>query len=123
MQKKKILNNVIPKSNKNNLIRYMRKILLTISMALFAITMMAVPKITGQTVENMKEPLGLSVSTPHFSWKILDASANCEQQRYRILVASSAGLLSENKGDLWDSGMVSSAEQLWIPYGGKPLAD
>ena len=123
MQKKKLLNNVFQKSNKNNQKRYMRKILLTISMALFAITMMAVPKITGQTVENMKEPLGLSVSTPHFSWKILDASANCEQQRYRILVASSAALLSENKGDLWDSGMVSSAEQLWIPYGGKPLAD
>lgn len=40
---------------------------------------------------------------------------------YRILCASSEEILSEGKGDLWDTGKVASDESIHIVYEGKPL--
>jgi len=42
------------------------------------------------------------------------------QTAYQLLVASSQELLNKNQGDLWDSGQVTSAESVNIPYNGKP---
>ena len=41
---------------------------------------------------------------------------------YQVLVASSPELLSANKGDLWDSGKVTSEQSTYIPYAGVSLA-
>ena len=43
------------------------------------------------------------------------------QTGYQIIVASSPEKLDEVKADLWNSGKVESANQLWIEYGGKAL--
>ena len=43
------------------------------------------------------------------------------QSAWRIVVSSSREKLTQNDGDLWDSGRVVSSETLDIPYGGKPL--
>jgi alpha-L-rhamnosidase len=37
-------------------------------------------------------------------------------------VASSLDLLRRDRGDLWDSGRVVSADSTWVPYGGQRLA-
>ena len=101
----------------------MKKNLVTLFCLFFAMTMLAKPKAVHLMVENMSEPLGLSVSSPRFSWKISDDKRNVVQKTYRILVASRKELLAVGKADLWDSGVVDSEQQLWVPYHGKVLKD
>ena len=84
------------------------------SLALLAMTIMAKPKAVNLTVENMHQPLGLSTHAPRFSWQITDGKKSSVQKSYRILVASRPDLLSPSKADLWDSGTVTSDEQLWL---------
>jgi alpha-L-rhamnosidase len=45
-----------------------------------------------------------------------------KQTAYEILVASSPGILAHDRGDLWDSGKVTSDETTHIVYGGKTLS-
>jgi alpha-L-rhamnosidase len=71
--------------------------------------------------EYLKDPLGIDVPRPRLSW-ILDHPERCRRQSaYRILVASSPEHASAERGDLWDSGKVASAETILIPYDGAPL--
>ena len=76
-------------------------------------------------VENLDEPLGIDTDKPRFSWQIMSdkqiatphsdqGSENVRQTAYEIVV-------SDDKGELWNSGKVTSDEQLWIPYAGKQL--
>lgn len=74
-------------------------------------------------VENLTNPLGLDASSPRFSWKISSYKKNTLQTAYEIIVSSSQELLSQDKGDLWESGLVSSRQQLWVTYQGKRLPD
>lgn len=69
------------------------------------------------------EPLGIDAAHPRLSWTLQcpQALRNRHQAAYRILVASSAELLARNKGDLWDSGKVTSSEQNNVTYGGRTL--
>ena len=61
--------------------------------------------------EGLVEPLGIDNAQPHFSWKIR-SSETMEQVAYEIEVGP----------DLWQSGRVESADQVMVPYAGKPLA-
>lgn len=72
-------------------------------------------------VENMTASLGIDTDQPRFSWKIKSSRQNVVQKAYHILVASSEEALQQNRGDLWDSGDVSSDDQLWITYQGVQL--
>lgn len=72
-------------------------------------------------VENMTNPMGMDTAVPRFSWKIRSTKQNVLQTTYQILVASSREMLNRDKGDLWDSGVVPSDQQLWIAYRGLPL--
>ena len=68
-------------------------------------------------------PLGIDIPQPRLSWTLTaqpSARGQC-QTAYRILVASNAGLLKQDKGDLWDSGEVISKETIQIEYAGKRL--
>ena len=58
---------------------------------------------------------------PYFGWIMNDAKPNTLQTAYRILVASDANLLSQNQGDMWDSGRAESDNSTAIQYAGKPL--
>lgn len=73
--------------------------------------------------EGQMNPLGIDVAAPHFQWKFANTGEprGLTQQSYRILVATTSGLLSQNRGDVWDSGEVRSATTLNIPYVGEPL--
>src|SRR6185503_12067926 len=67
--------------------------------------------VAGLRCEHKDEPLALDTRAPRFSWKLaaLDpARRGLAQSAYRVLVASSDALLAEGRGDLWDSGTVSS---------------
>jgi hypothetical protein len=69
-------------------------------------------------------PLGVDVPAPRLSWIMVSTDSGrrgARQTAYRVLVASTAALLAENRGDLWDSGRVTSDQSNQLEYAGKPL--
>ncbi len=75
--------------------------------------------------EYRENPLGIDVKEPRLSWKLAAVSPlarGLAQTAYRVLVASTDSLLAENKGDLWDSGDVTSGESVHVVYAGEALA-
>jgi alpha-L-rhamnosidase len=75
----------------------------------------------GLRCEYLSNPLGIDVLTPRLSWALTPAPGVRGQSAYQILVASSAPILQSDRGDLWDSGRVTSTESTWIEYAGKEL--
>ena len=73
--------------------------------------------------EYLTNPLGIDNGIPRFSWKLKDPEPirGQKQRSYQILVASSAELLDQNKGDLWDSGQVNSNQSALVAYAGNTL--
>lgn len=72
-------------------------------------------------IEQLSNPMGIDVKMPRLSWKITSDKQDVMQTSYHILVASSPEKLAEDKGDLWDSGVVSGEASMWIAYAGKAL--
>lgn len=73
--------------------------------------------------EYLEQPLGIDIRHPRLSWQLGTTLPKRGQYQiaYQVLVASSKALLESNNGDLWDSGIVHSAESVNIDYAGKPL--
>lgn len=74
--------------------------------------------------EYLRDPIGIDIAKPRLSWKLQAIDANArglEQSAYQILVAGSQMNLSQNIGDLWDSGEVPSNQTTQISYGGETL--
>lgn len=72
--------------------------------------------------EYLDDPLGIDEPYPRLSWIMHSAKRGDAQTAYHILVASSPAILSQNEGDLWDSGTVNSSQSVQIAYAGKALA-
>ena len=73
--------------------------------------------------ESTRNPLGIDAVRPRLSWKLeaVNDARNQSQSAYRISVASTEALLEAGEADLWDSGKVASARQLFVEYEGPPL--
>ena len=71
--------------------------------------------------EYRQNPLGIDVPPPRLSWKLQSDTRGVRQHAYQVLVASSAELLSNGTGDLWDSGKVESDASAHVVYAGEPL--
>lgn len=78
------------------------------------------PTVEGLRCEYLANPLGIDVEKPRLSWILRGEARGQRQTAYRILAASSPENLMDNKGDLWDSGKVSSDQSTWVVYAGKP---
>ena len=50
--------------------------------------------------ENLKNPEGIDITTPRFSWKISYDGSNVVQTEYQIIVASSSEKLDDANADL-----------------------
>ena len=88
----------------------------------FYSSLFATISVTALKTEGMTNPLGIDALKPRFSWKIEATSEqNVLQKAYQIMVASSAEKLAKDEADMWNSGKVSTATQLWIPFSGKDL--
>ncbi|HKS97852.1 MAG TPA: family 78 glycoside hydrolase catalytic domain [Terriglobia bacterium] len=72
--------------------------------------------------EYLRNPLGLDVRQPRFSWVLGWDGRGEAQTAYQILVAGSRALIDRNQGDQWDTGRVTSEETNQIAYQGKALA-
>lgn len=73
-------------------------------------------------VEYLTNPLGIDTVSPRLSW-IMEAGKrrNVVQSAYRIIASTSLDLLTEELADLWDSGVVTTANSQHIKYAGRPL--
>src|SRR5258706_10794879 len=66
-------------------------------------------------------PMGIDVAQPRLFWQVQSNERGQSQTAYQALVMSSKELLKKSRGDLWDSGKVSSDETVNIVYAGRPL--
>jgi hypothetical protein len=86
----------------------------------------ALPAPTFLRCEDLSHPLGVDHAQPRLSWRLeaettASAPRSIAQSGYRILVATSLERLSQDDGNLWDSGVVRSAASVHVAYAGKPL--
>jgi alpha-L-rhamnosidase len=86
----------------------------------------AVAQITpvGLRCEYRTNPLAVDLVHPRLSWRFEAKGSHYGQYQtaYRLLVARSAASLAQNRGDLWDTGIVKSDETIQIAYNGSSLA-
>ena len=78
----------------------------------------------GLRTEAQTDPPAIQTAQPRLSWVPRAAAAQDTgkaQSAYRILAASSAAILAQDRGDLWDTGKVVSSRTIEIPYSGQPL--
>ena len=74
-------------------------------------------KVDGLLCENRTNPLGMDVSTPRFSWKLVSDKRNEMQSAYRVEVSEKSNF----SGQVWDSGKVKSDSSVFVTYKGQPL--
>ncbi len=79
------------------------------------------PVVSDLRCEYLKDPCGIDIQHPRLSWKIFSSQNGQKQTAYHVLVASSEKLLAEEKGDLWNTGMIESARSVHIVYRGEQL--
>lgn len=72
-------------------------------------------------VEGQVNPTNVLDPTPTLSWTYHHPN-NSPQSAYQIIIASSAELLEENTGDIWDSGVVLSSDTSTV-YDGPAFQD
>jgi alpha-L-rhamnosidase len=78
-------------------------------------------KPVGLKCESKENPMGIDAVNPRLSWNFTSQSRDQYQIAYQIIVASDMGILSQDKGNLWDSGKTTSGQSVEIKYSGKPL--
>ncbi|MBZ5545626.1 MAG: alpha-L-rhamnosidase N-terminal domain-containing protein, partial [Acidobacteriia bacterium] len=71
--------------------------------------------------EYLRDPLGIDVKLPRFSWVLEHTERGEKQTAYQLLVATRPELLAQDKGDAWDSGKISSDHSTQVVYSGKAL--
>jgi alpha-L-rhamnosidase len=111
------------------MIRRNYSVLLTISLALSVSVLAgrgAGLKLEGLKCEYRVNPLGLDTPQPRLSWLLESRGQRTEdrgqkQTAYQVLAASTTELLGKDKGDLWDSGKVSSGDSVQVVYSGQAL--
>ena len=88
---------------------------------LAAISTFATVSVGNLRCESLENPLGIDATQPRLSWQLSSDERGQKQTAYEILVASSGKNLAKDKGDLWDSGKISSDESIQVDYAGQPL--
>jgi alpha-L-rhamnosidase len=77
------------------------------------------PVVSQLPTNNLIDPVGVSGETPRLSWQLNASRRGVSQQRYEVHVASTAAGVGEP--DVWNSGVVSSARSVDVPYAGPAL--
>jgi alpha-L-rhamnosidase len=69
----------------------------------------------------LENPLGFDDPQPRLSWQLRSGIRGTRQTAYRVIVASTAESLAQDRGDLWDTGRVESDENVRLVYSGVSL--
>ncbi len=74
--------------------------------------------------EHLVNPLGIDTVRPRLGWSLKAVNPDDRgqvQTAYQVLVASSEKSLAADRGDLWDSGKVTSDQCAEVVYAGRTL--
>lgn len=71
--------------------------------------------------EHLSDPQGLNTAHPRLGWALSGGGEGARQSAYRIVVGRDAAEVARGLGDMWDTGRVTTADCLLIPYSGAPL--
>ncbi|MEP6651869.1 MAG: family 78 glycoside hydrolase catalytic domain [Myxococcales bacterium] len=63
----------------------------------------------------------VDVQEPRFAWVVNDTARGEAQTGYQLIVSADEAAITANKGPLWDSGKVASAQQFGVVYAGPAL--
>ncbi len=77
--------------------------------------------VTNPICEYKVNPIGIGVSQPRLSWKIVSDQRATMQAAYQIRCAGSAAALQAGNDLLWNTGKVESDQSLHVNYGGPAL--
>ena len=104
----------------------MKNIKFKVSALLLFITMyisgiQAKTTISSPVCEYLVNPVGIDVTSPRLSWKMISDQQNATQNAYEIRVADSPSNLNKKDALLWTSGKVDSDESVNISYEGPAL--
>ncbi len=78
-------------------------------------------QVTNLRCEYLINPIGVDTPAPRFSWNLEHRERGQMQTAYQILVASRREFLTNDTGDIWDSGKVESDQSVNISYAGSTL--
>ncbi len=79
-------------------------------------------RVTTLQCDHDTDPLGVDVAAPRLSWQVESNERGQKQTAWQILAASSPELLTQDHGDVWDSGRIASDATTDIPYAGSRLS-
>lgn len=71
--------------------------------------------------EWMINPVGVDVVRPGLSWLLISDERDQIQTAYQVIVSSSEARVAKGNGDIWDSGKITSGDQINIIYNGPDL--
>lgn len=71
--------------------------------------------------EYRNNPLGIDDPSPMLSWTLASTARNQYQTAYEIIVSDNRDEIIHLKGNIWETGKVSSDQNIHIPYEGAPL--
>ena len=100
----------------------MMKKITALFLLLFSVqSLLAQVTVTNLRCEMRVNPLGIETAQPRLSWQLQSEQRNIIQTNYQLLVSSTVQNLQQNKGDVWNSGVVNSNQSLHIQYNGPVL--
>ena len=68
-------------------------------------------------VESLRNPSGIDVLEPHFTWRLLSEERNVVQTSYRLVITTDAA----GADAVYDSGVVESSASVSVPAKGASL--
>lgn len=80
----------------------------------------------GLRVENLKceykeNPVGIETKNPRLTWQVNPSESNGSQKAYQLIAGTDSMEVVKGIGNIWDSGKVTSAQSLNIPFQGETL--
>jgi alpha-L-rhamnosidase len=73
------------------------------------------------TCEYLENPIGIADQKPRFTWMLTASLRNQQQSAYEIQISDNLSDLKQGIGNRWESGKVTSSQNVLIEYGGSPL--
>ncbi len=74
----------------------------------------------GLKCEYLENPIGIDIKNPRLMWMMDDSRSGAKQKAYRIVVGTNRTEVNFGKGNIWDSGKITSNKSL-VTYKGKTL--
>lgn len=97
------------------------KFVFVLLLSMHALVVKAQLAIAEALCDNRVNPTGIHVRDFFFAWELASKKNNQQQTAYQLVVASSESLLDAQQYDVYNSGVLKSAQSIQVIYKGKTL--